>query len=174
MNSINPIKSTLTSEYALKSEICNYRAKRCPNSPRVNVSLSCHLFYVNISIKGIVHPKMNILLSFHIKSFQTNVWLSFLGGQIFSPMLVNQTVLVPFKLHCIVSILFDHQHPLKYCILRSTEERIFICGLTVPLKVQYVILTATGWNGSKSKYWRKLLLPSLLRLNTHAGCQIED
>ncbi len=122
MNSINPIKSTLTSEYALKSEIGNYRAKRCPNSPRVNASLSCHLFYVNIPIKGIVHPKTNILLSFHFL------------GQIFSPMLVNQTVLVLFKLHCILSKLFDHQHSLKYCILRSTEERIFIFGLTVPLK----------------------------------------
>lgn len=63
-------------------------------------------------------------------------------------MLVNQTVLVPFELHCIcvfiLSIMFDHQHSLKYCILRSTEERMFIFGLTVPLKVRYVILTATG------------------------------
>ncbi len=47
-----------------------------------------------------------------------------------------------------------------------------------PIKVQYVILTASGWNNycrSNSKYWRELFLPPPPpQMDAHMGCQIES
>lgn len=71
------------------------------------------------------------MLSFHITSHRSkHLLLSFSANIIMN--VGYRTVLVPFELHRIfvniMSLLFDHQHSLKYCILRSTEESIFIFG----------------------------------------------
>ncbi len=45
----------------------------------------------------------------------------------------------------------------------------------VALNVQYVMLSVSGWNGYCSPNSKYLFsCPLLLRLNAHAGCQIED
>ncbi len=81
-----------------------------------------HFFFLTRILKGIVHPKINILsfthhhvISNHIKNVD------------------DQTILVPFDFHCMDKKYnvsqwepkpFDYQHSSKYCIFEFSRRKM--------------------------------------------------